>query len=237
MKPAAYSRRQSIQETSDGHFRRAEHRGQRHAGAGVRAREHLGQHRELADRRLQARGHELPRSDPGRRAEQAVRRQRDRELARHQHDPGRYSIVGDRHLHGDQRRRIFRRREGHRHDRQHPDLLRQRPLQPARRLHHRPERLSRQWRRLLSQGHSRRPDDRQPDRQRAGAASVQQQLPAGAGDHGRSSTRRTCRPIRSRPTTTRLSPSPNCLLRRPPIPAATRGLSPPAAPASWTAAM
>ena len=60
----------------------------------------------------------------------------------------------------------------------------------------RQERLSRQRRRLLSDGHSDRPDHRQPGRQRAAAAAVPERFPAGAGDDARSTIAPTSRAIR-----------------------------------------
>src|ERR1043165_7109936 len=56
-----------------GYFRRSHHGGDRAWRAVVRAGKHLGQHREFADDRLQAGGHELPRSHPGQSAIEATR--------------------------------------------------------------------------------------------------------------------------------------------------------------------
>ena len=89
----------------------------------------------------------------------------------------------DRHLYGDQRRRLLRRAEAVELRRQPAGVRRHRPLHPARRLPARQERLSGQRRRLLPDGHSGRPVDRQPGRQRSAAAAVPERLPAGAGDH------------------------------------------------------
>ena len=100
--------------------------------------------------------HELRRSDSGQHPEQAARRQRDRELALDQHGAGRHPERLDRHLHGDQRRRLLRRAEAGQLRRQPPGLRRHRPLHPPRRLPARQERLSGQRRRLLPDGHSGR---------------------------------------------------------------------------------
>ena len=104
---------------------------------------------------------------PGRDALQAARRQRGRQCAHDQHGPGRRPVRLDRHLHGDQRRRVLRRAEAVELRRQSAGVRRHRPLHPPRRLPARQERLPGQRRRLLPDGHSGRSVDRQPGRQRA----------------------------------------------------------------------
>ena len=95
---------------------------------------------------------------------------------------GDFQIGLDRHLHGDQRRRVFRRAEAGRLCRRPADLRRQQPLHAPRRLPDRQGRLPGERRRLLSDGHSGRLQDRQPRRQRAGDAQVPERLPPRAAD-------------------------------------------------------
>ena len=70
----------------------------------------------------------------------AVRRQRGGELALDQQRAGRHPEFVDRHLHGDQRRRLLRRAEAVELRRQSPGVRRHRPLHPPRRLPGRQER-------------------------------------------------------------------------------------------------
>ena len=152
----------------------------RHARAVLRAREYLRQHRQFADHRVQARRYQLRGLDPGQHPEQATGRQRGRKLARDQQRAGRHPERLGRHLHGDQRRRLLRRRKAGKLRRQQSGVRRHQSLHPARRFPDQQERLSGQRRRLLPDGHSDRPDDRQSGRQRAAVAAVLQRVPAGA---------------------------------------------------------
>ena len=181
---------------SHGYLRCTYDRSHGHAGAVLRTRKRFRKHRQLADHRVQADGHELRRPDPGRAAVQAARRQRGRQCAHDQHHPGRRAVGLDRHLYGDQRRRLLRRAEAVELRRQPAGVRRHRPLHPARRLPARQERLPGQRRRLLPDGHSGRSVDRQPGRQRSDAAAVPERLPAGAGRPRRSSIAPISPPIR-----------------------------------------
>ena len=168
---------------SHGYLRCSYDRSHGHAGAVLRTRKRFRKHRQLADHRVQADGHELRRPDPRCDAVQAARRQRGRQCAHDQHDPGRRPGRHDRNLYGDQRRRLLRRAEALELHRQPAGVRRHRPLHPPRRFPARQERLPGQRRRLLSHGHPGRSVDRQPGRQRSDAAAVPERLPAGAGHH------------------------------------------------------
>ncbi len=68
--------------------------------------------------------------------------------------------------------------------RQRAGVLGHHRLHPPRRLPGQRQRQSGERRRLLSDGRHGRPEDRQPDRQRAGGAAIPEQLHPGAGDLG-----------------------------------------------------
>ena len=148
------------------------------------AGEHLRQHRQLADHRLQADRHQLPRSDPGHRRQQSARRQRHHRIARDQHGAGRRADRVGLHLHGDQRQRLLRGAEARQLQRQPAGVFGRRQLHPPRRLCARQERLPGQRRGLLCRRRSDRSGDRQHDRQRAAGAEIRQRLPAGGADIG-----------------------------------------------------
>ena len=109
VRPQARPRRQW--RTCHGYLRCTHHRRRGHACAVLCARERLGQHRQFADHRLQADGHELRRPDPRRPAVAPACRQRRRQCPHDQHGAGRHPGGIDLDLHGDQRRRFLCRAE------------------------------------------------------------------------------------------------------------------------------
>ena len=185
MRPARRARRCPLATRNgglDGYFRRDDHGGDGIAGAVLRAAEHLGQHRKLADGRVQGNQHELSGARHGREHQRADLGQRDRKFGRHQQRAGRDPERVGKHLYGGQRRRLFHRRPAHLGRRQSAGVQRREPLHSPRRLPGKQPRLPGQRRRLLPDGHPDRPQHRQPGGQRSPGAAVRQHRNSGARD-------------------------------------------------------
>ena len=176
-----------------GYLRRSHHVRRGPAGAILRAGKHLRQHRELADHRVQADRYQLPRPHSRNRQQQPARRQRDGAIRAAtntvQGDVQAASVSTYMAINGDG---FFAVQKPGSFTDNNPIVRRRRQLHAPRRLHARQERLSRQRRRLLSEGIPIDPTTGNATGSDAAGSAIPERLPAGAADHQGRLSRQPC---------------------------------------------